>query len=194
MLFAGRLTMKMDPRFLMTIGAGLLVWSMWAMTSWTPSVSATTLFTVTFVQGIGMGLVFVPMNLVAFATLGPQFRTDGAGLTNLMRNIGSAFGVSITTTVLSSSVQTIHSQLSHYAAPFNRALGLNADSMFMNPLLPFGMSGLNGLMEYRAQVQAYANAFLFMFYVSLPVFVVIWLMKRPVFAGNVPKPKVEVTE
>jgi DHA2 family multidrug resistance protein len=95
---------------------------------------------------------------------------------------------------LSSSVQTIHSQLSHYAAPFNRALGVNADSMFMNPLLPFGMSGLNGLMEYRAQVQAYANAFLFMFYVSLPVFVVIWLMKRPVFAGNVPKPKVEVTE
>jgi DHA2 family multidrug resistance protein len=194
MLFAGRLTMKMDPRFLMTIGAGLLVWSMWAMTSWTPSVSATSLFTVTFIQGIGMGLVFVPMNLVAFATLGPQFRTDGAGLTNLMRNIGSAFGVSITTTVLSSSVQTIHSQLSHYAAPFNRALGVNADSMFMNPLLPFGMSGLNGLMEYRAQVQAYANAFLFMFYVSLPVFVVIWLMKRPVFAGNVPKPKVEVTE
>jgi DHA2 family multidrug resistance protein len=194
MLFAGRLTMKMDPRFLMTIGAGLLVWSMWAMTSWTPSVSATSLFTVTFIQGIGMGLVFVPMNMVAFATLGPQFRTDGAGLTNLMRNIGSAFGVSITTTVLSSSVQTIHSQLSHYAAPFNRALGVNADSMFMNPLLPFGMSGLNGLMEYRAQVQAYANAFLFMFYVSLPVFVVIWLMKRPVFAGNVPKPKVEVTE
>jgi DHA2 family multidrug resistance protein len=194
MMFAGRLTMKMDPRFLMTIGATFLVGSMWAMTSWTPSVSATSLFTVTFIQGIGMGLVFVPMNLVAFATLGPQFRTDGAGLTNLMRNIGSAFGVSITTTVLSSSVQTIHSQLSHYAAPFNRALGVNADSMFMNPLIPFGMSGLNGLMEYRAQVQAYANAFLFMFYVSLPVFVVIWLMKRPVFAGNAPQPKVEVTE
>ena len=77
---------------------------------------------VTFIQGLGMGLVFVPMNLVAFATLGPQFRTDGAGLTNLMRNIGSAFGVSITTTILANSVQTIHSQLSHYAAPFNRAL------------------------------------------------------------------------
>ena len=130
MMFAGRLTMKMDPRLLMTVGACLLVWSMWAMTGWTPRCQQSrTISIVTFIQGLGMGLVFVPMNLVAFATLGPQFRTDGAGLTNLMRNIGSAVGVSITTTVLANSVQTIHSQLSQYAAPFNRALGVNAESL-----------------------------------------------------------------
>ena len=79
MMFAGRLAMKMDPRCLMTVGAVLLVWSMWAMTGWTPDISVDRLSVVTFVQGIGMGLVFVPMNLVAFATLPPQFRTDGAG-------------------------------------------------------------------------------------------------------------------
>jgi len=49
-------------------------------------------------------------------------------------------------------------------------------------------------MEYRAQVQAYANDFLFMFYISLPVFFVIWLMKRPSFAANVSVPKVEVMD
>src|ERR1700691_4111224 len=184
----------MEPRLLMTAGAVFLVWSLWEMTGWTPDVSSTTLSSVTFVQGLGMGLVFVPMNLVAFATLGPQFRTDGAGLTNLMRNIGSAFGVSLTTTILASSAQTIHAQLSQYAAPFNRALGVNAESMFMNPLIPFGMGGLNSLMEYRSQVQAYANDFLFMFYISLPVFFVIWMMKRPVFAANAPKPEIEVVE
>jgi DHA2 family multidrug resistance protein len=178
----------------MTAGAAMLVWSVWAMTSWTPDVSVTALTSVGFIQGFGMGLVFVPMNLVAFATLGPQFRTDGASLTNLMRNIGSAFGVSITTTVLSNSVQVIHSQLSHYAAPFNRAFGVNGDSVFMNPLIPADMSGLNGLIEYRAQVQAYANAFLFMFYIALPVFIVIWLMKRPIFASNAPKPEMEVMD
>jgi MFS transporter, DHA2 family, multidrug resistance protein len=157
-------------------------------------VSTWTLSSTTFVQGLGMGLVFVPMNLVAFATLGPQFRTDGAGLTNLMRNIGSAVGVSLTTSILANSVQTIHSQLAHYAGPFNRALGLNSESMFMNPLIPFGLSGLNGLISYRAQGEAYANDFLFMFYISLPVFFVIWMMKRPVFAANAPKPEIEVVE
>jgi DHA2 family multidrug resistance protein len=196
MIFAGRLTMKMDPRLIMTVGAVLMIWSIWAMTGWTPSVSTWTLSSVTFVQGLGIGLVFVPMNLVAFATLAPQFRTDGAGLTNLMRNIGSAIGVSLTTNILAMSAQTIHSQLSQYAAPFNRALGVNAESMFMNPLIPFGMKNLNGLIEYRSLVQAYANSFLFMFYVSLPVFFVIWMMKRPVFAAAAAakQPQIEVVD
>jgi DHA2 family multidrug resistance protein len=148
---------------------------------------------VTFIQGVGMGLVFVPMNMVAFATLTPQLRTDGAGLTNLMRNIGSAIGVSVTSTILASSVQTIHAQLSGYASPFNRALGVNGPSMMMNPQIPFGLANLNSLIEYRAQVQAYANDFLFMFFVSLPVFVVIWLMKRPSFAAG-QTPKIEVVD
>jgi DHA2 family multidrug resistance protein len=194
MLFAGRLTMKMDPRLLMTAGAIFLAWSMWAMTGWTPDIDGWTLSYTTFVQGLGMGLVFVPMNLVAFATLGPQYRTDGAGLTNLMRNIGSAFGVSLTTTILADSAQTIHSQLTRFAGPFNRALGVNSESLYMNPLITFGRSGLDGLIGYRAEVQAYANDFLFMFYISLPVFFVIWMMKRPVFAANAPKPEIEVVE
>ena len=140
-----------------------------------------------------MGAVFVPMNLVAFATLPAYLRTDGAGLTNLMRNIGSAIGVSLTTTILANSVQTIHAHLAAYASPFNRALGVNGASMMMNPQIPFGLANLNSLIEYRAQVQAYANDFLFMFVVSLPVFAVIWLMKRPEFAAG-ETPQMEAIE
>ena len=65
----------------------------------------------------------------------------------------------------------------------------------MNPRIPFGLSDMNGLISYRAEVQAYANDFLFMFYISLPVFFVIWLMKRPVFAvQQARKPEIEVVE
>jgi DHA2 family multidrug resistance protein len=188
MLFAGKLTMRMDPRLLMTAGAALLCWSMWDMTDWTPSIGVWPISLVTFTQGVGMGLIFVPMNMVAFATLAPALRTNGTGLTNLMRNIGSAVGVSITTVVLSNSTQTIHDQLIRHASPFNRALGVNSESLFFSPQIPFGLSGFNSLIDYRAAVQAYANDFLFMFYISLPVFVVIWLMKRPSFAGSAPPP------
>ncbi len=194
MMFAGRLTMKMDPRILMTGGATLLIGTIWLMAYWTPSISVWTISWVTFIQGVGLGLVFVPMNLVAFATLPAHFRTDGASLTNLWRNIGSAVGVSVTSTILANSIQTIHSQLAGFASPFNRAFGVNASSMFMNPLIPFGMSSINGAINYRAQVQAYANNFIFMFYISLPIFLVIWMMKRPSFAPGAPPPKVEISE
>jgi DHA2 family multidrug resistance protein len=193
MMFASKLTMKMDPRILMTVGAGLMVWSLWAMTGWTPSINVGAVIWVTFIQGAGMGLVFVPMNMVAFATLTPQQRTDGAGLSNLMRNIGSAIGVSLTSTILINSIQAIHSQLAGLASPFNRGLSVNAPSMMMNPQIPFGLANLNSLIEYRAQVQAYSNDFLFMFLTSLPVFAIIWLMKKPNFAVGQP-PKIEVVD
>jgi DHA2 family multidrug resistance protein len=179
MVFAGRLAMRMDPRILMAFGTALLLWSLYEMSRWTPSITPWWLGTTTVIQGIGMGLVFVPMNLVAFATLPATLRTDGSALINLMRNVGSAIGVSITTTVLATDVQEIHAQLAEHVTPFNRALFLNAPSMLWNTQLPFGLQQLNGVIEFNAQMIAYANDFMFMFFVSLPALLVIFLMRRP---------------
>jgi MFS transporter, DHA2 family, multidrug resistance protein len=193
MMFAGRMALKLDTRVVMSCGIIAMLWSMWDMSGWTPSVNTTRLIVVSFIQGVGMGFIFVPLNLTAFATLAQAFRTDGAAIMNLVRNIGSAIGVSVTTTVLADSTQTIHSQLAAYATPFNRALGVNAESMFMNPQIPFGLQTFNGLIEYRSQVIAFSNDFLLMTYVSLPAVFIIWLMKRPDFSGQ-PAPKVEAME
>ncbi|MBS0472053.1 MAG: DHA2 family efflux MFS transporter permease subunit [Proteobacteria bacterium] len=194
MMFAGRMALRFDPRVLMTAGCSMMLWSMWDMSTWTPQISDQWLTTVTFVQGVGMGLVFVPMNLTAFATLPGHLRTDGTAMTNLMRNIGSAIGVSVTTALLGGGIQTAHALMIGHATSFNRALTVNAPSMMMNPQLPFGLQNLDGQIMYRAQVFAYQNDFLFMFYASLPALLVIWMMKRPVFAPGVPKPEMEVME
>ncbi|HKD21500.1 MAG TPA: DHA2 family efflux MFS transporter permease subunit [Rhizomicrobium sp.] len=192
MVVVGRLAMRTDPRFIMATGTLMLLWSMWEMSLWTPSISSWHLIGTTFVQGIGMGMVFVPMNLVAFATLSPLYRTDGSALINLMRNLGSAIGVSITTTFLATCAQTVHSQLAEYANPFNRNLAQNAPSMMWNPQIPFGARALDGIINQNAQVICYANDFLFMFFISLPALLVIFLMKRP---AALPTPRdLEVTE
>jgi len=70
---------------------------------------------------------------------------------------------------------------------------VNAPAMMLNPQLPFGLQALNGMIEYRAEVAGYANDFLFMFYISLPAFLVIWFMRRPNLMG-LPQTQVEVTE
>ena len=193
MMIAGRLAMRIDPRMLMTVGTLMLLWSLWDMAGWTPQIDTSTLVAVTFVQGVGMGFVFVPMNLTAFATLPGYLRTDGSALTSLIRNIGSAVGVSVTTSVLSASSQAMHSQLSGFASPFNRALGINAPGLMMNPQMPFGLANLNALIEMRAQTVAFSNDFLFMFYVGIPALGAIWLMKRPQFTP-IATQQVEVLE
>jgi len=194
MLFAGRMAMRYDARYIMAFGLGLLLWSMWEMSRWTPSITAWSLVGVTFVQGIGMGFTFVPMNLVAFATLSPLFRTDASALLNLIRNVGSAIGISITTTVLAASVQTAHAQLAENVNMFNRNLTVNAPSLMWNPMLPFGAEQLDRVVNYNAAVIAYANDFLFMFAVSLPALIVIFLMRRPPMLPQGAAPKLEVME
>ncbi|HEX3811078.1 MAG TPA: DHA2 family efflux MFS transporter permease subunit [Rhizomicrobium sp.] len=179
MMIAGRLLMKVDARWLMMFGALIMSWSMWEMSHWTPDISAWTLVWVTVVQGFGMGFVFIPMNVFAFATLPAHFRTDGTAVMNLMRNLGMAIGVSVTTTFLASSIQTNHAQIAEHVSPFNRALAVNAPSMMWNPQLPFGLGQLNAIVNDQASIIAYANDFLLMFFVSLPVLLVIMLMKKP---------------
>ena len=66
--------------------------------------------------------------------------------------------------------------------------------MMMNPQLPFGLQTLNGLIELRSEVAAYANVYLMMVYVSLPAFLIIWMMRRPDFSAAPPLSNVEVTE
>jgi MFS transporter, DHA2 family, multidrug resistance protein len=184
LLITGRIANHVDPRWQMTVGAAAMAWSLWQMAQWTPSIDQTHLLIVTIIQGFGLGLVFSPLQLVAFATMPGRYRPDGTSLMNLIRNIGAAIGISITTTVLSNSIQAIHSDLTRFASPFNRALGLNAQSMYYNLNLPTGKAMFNGALEIRAAIDAYANDFLFMFWITLIVFPVIWMIRRPDYSKS----------
>ncbi|HEY2034219.1 MAG TPA: DHA2 family efflux MFS transporter permease subunit [Rhizomicrobium sp.] len=178
MVLVGRVVLRTDPRWLMGVGSLVLLWSMWEMSSWTPAISATTLAATTFIQGVAMGFIFVPMNMYTYSSLAQTYRTDGSSMLNLVRNVGSAVGVSLTTTVLSSSTQVNYNQLAEHASPFNRALAQNAPSLMLGPQLPFGAENLSGIILQQSMIISYANTFLFMFYASLPVLAVILTLKK----------------
>ena len=56
-----------------------------------------TVAVVGFVQGCGLGFLFVPMTTVTFATMAPRYRAEATGMYNLSRNIGCSVGISIMT-------------------------------------------------------------------------------------------------
>lgn len=193
MILVGRIANFVDPRHIMTVGAVLMCYTLYEMAQWTPSVPDSTFLIVTIVQGVGMGLVFSPLNLTAFATLPGEMRNSATSLMNLVRNVASAIGVSITTVVLSDSTQKLHDALAAQITPFNRALQVNAISLFDNFALPTGKAALNGMVQGRASLYAYQNDFFFMFCLSVCSLPLIWMMKRPAFSrGGVRAKKVEV--
>ena len=92
------------------------------MTGWTPDVSERELIVAIVIQGGGMGLVFSPLQVLAFATLPPAMRTEGASLFSLLRNIGAAIGVSVTSSLLAHNSQALHEMIGASVTPFNRTL------------------------------------------------------------------------
>ena len=92
------------------------------MVGWSPDTSARAIAIDSVVQGVGLGLVFVPLNTVAFATLPGDLRTDGAALWTLIRNLGSSVGISLIIAQLVSMMTTFHAQLAEDITPFNDAM------------------------------------------------------------------------
>jgi DHA2 family multidrug resistance protein len=189
MLWVGRIVMRTDPRHIMAAGVAIMLCANWEMSRWTPEVSSTWLGATTFLQGTGTGMMFVPMSVVGYTTLPAKYRTDSAALGNLVRNMGSAIGISITSTILVTSTQVVHAHLATYANPFNRNLAQNAPGAFWNPQLNFGAEQLNAIVNYNAQVIAYANDFLFIFLAGISAFFAIYMLRRP---PRLPNPKLEV--
>ncbi len=183
---SGRLTNRVDPRLMVALGLVLECWSFWEMTTWTPDVSIQWLIITIFIQGAGLGFVFIPLQVLAFATLAPSLRTEGASLFSLARNIGAAIGVSVTTSLLARNAQILHEQIGAVVTPFNRALQVGgAVQHFMNPETPHGAALLNRIIDHQAQVIGYMNDYVLMVMTTLPAVLLLLLMRPPRSATTV---------
>ncbi|HET6608592.1 MAG TPA: DHA2 family efflux MFS transporter permease subunit [Rhodopila sp.] len=189
MMLSGRLSNKMDPRWLMAAGIVALSWSMHEMTSWTPDVAQWRIITVIVVQGCGLGLVFLPLQVLAFATLPSQYRTDGASLFSLFRNIGAAIGVSVTSSLLAHNTQVLHEQIGAHINPFNRALQTGgAVTQHWNPATVHGASVLDQMVNQQAQIIAYINDYRLMVFTTLSSLALLVFMRRPRYDTKAPTP------
>lgn len=118
MAIVARLTTYLGARLTVTAGFGIVVLSMWQMTTWALEMGRMPMIVSGLVQGIGLGLTFMPMNLMAFSTIARQYRTDGSSLLYLMRNVGGSIGISISTTMLARNIQTSHEDLSGHVTAY----------------------------------------------------------------------------
>lgn len=177
MMIAGRLSNKIDPRLLMGFGILILSYSLYRMTGWTPAVSEMTMIVNTILQGAGLGFVFIPLQVIAFATLDPALRTEGTALLSLLRNVGSAIGISVTGALVTQNGQIEHSILSGYITPLNRAFQGAAHSLM--PVTERGAEMLNALINQQAEIIAYNNDWKLMMLMSLPMLGLLLLMRGP---------------
>jgi len=179
MLVVGRLTERVDMRVLLGIGLGLTAWAFYAMTGWTPAVSQAEIIAVGVVQGAGLGFLFVPLSSATLATLPAEQRTEGAGLYNLSRNIGSSVGISVVNALLTTNTQVNHAELAAHVTAVNRAFDNPTIGQFWNPLTAAGRAALDAMVSQQAQIIAYIDDYKLLMIATLIVVPLLVVFKRP---------------
>ncbi len=178
MALAGRFVGRVDTRILIITGLSMFAISFWGMSHFNLQMDSWSIVWTGVVQGLGMGLVFTPMSVLAFATVPAHLRTDGTGVFTLVRNLGNAAGISIMQAVLVTNIQTVHSRLGESVNPGNplaaRALGSSTGAPSMA-----NMAALNGQVSQQASMVAYVDVFHLMLYTTLLAIPLVFFLRKP---------------
>ena len=177
-----------DPRVLIAAGLGIAAFSLWEMAHWSLQTDYWHIATSGFVQGLGMGMVFIPLNTSAFATLTARLRTDGSSLLNLARSMGSSIGISIVTSMLARNLQVSHSDLAaHVTASFTQVVDVSTVDRFQiagEALLRM----IDGEVNRQAAMIAYLDDFWMMAWVTLAAAPLVIFMRKPDLRRTAPVP------
>jgi MFS transporter, DHA2 family, multidrug resistance protein len=178
MFVVGRMMGKIDTRMLLMVGLVLTAWAMYEMTGWTPDVSEWTIAWVGFVQGAGLGFLFVPLTTVTFATLPAATRAEAAGLYNLSRNVGSSVGISVVSYLLTRNGQINHELIGAHVTATNRAFDNSAVQQMLSPVTASGRAALDQLIQFQAAIISYIDDFKLMMVLSLAAIPLVFLLRK----------------
>jgi DHA2 family multidrug resistance protein len=100
LITAGRLIARVDQRLLLAAGVILNVIALSWMTNLSLDMDYWDLALPRFVQGFGMGFVFVPLQTLALSTVRLARLSNATAAYNVVRNVGGSMGIAIITTLL----------------------------------------------------------------------------------------------
>jgi DHA2 family multidrug resistance protein len=176
MMVVGRLINRIDARLLIATGLLLTALSLWEMTGFTTDVSQATIVRTGFVQGLGLGFIFVPLTTVTFATLTPELRTQGTAIYSLMRNIGSSIGISVVIWFLGRNTSVMHASLVEHVTPYD--FEVRQMSAMWDMATASGRAALDAEITRQATMIGYITDFHLMMLVALCALPLVLLLRR----------------
>jgi DHA2 family multidrug resistance protein len=178
MIVVGRLTSRVDARLLVLVGLLLLAYSLWQMSGFSLGMDRRPVIVSGVVQGLSLGLIFVPMNTAAFGTLAARFRTTAAALFNLSRSVGGSVGISIMTLMLARNLQVSHSDLAAHVTDYSLPPVDPAITQGIPPATDTVLMMLDNEINRQAMMIAYIDDFYLMMILTLCVAPLLLLLKK----------------
>lgn len=178
MMIVGKLINRVDLRWLISTGILISAGGISIATHYSQEISLVWLIGPFVLQGLGMGLIFVPLSTVAFSTLPMSSRAEATGMFSLLRTLGSSMGISITITFLSRHTQMAWNQLGGSIQRYNPALIDYLRPLHLTVNDPKAVALLVRELSKQSLMLSYINTFAFIMWSFLIMLPFVFLLKK----------------
>ena len=179
---------RVDPRVLILMGMGLMLMAMWTMGHLTTQAGEADARWALLIRGASLGLLFTPINNVAFGNLRPEDAQQASGLINLARQIGGSLGIAVLGAYLTRHIAYHRADLVTYMtpghAPFDERYqmlvgGLQAQGASLVEAQQKALAVLDGTMMRQAAMLAYNDAWMLLLISFVVVIPAVFLLRKP---------------
>ena len=130
-------------------------------------------------QGVGIGLTWVPLTLIMFSTVKPAYLDDATAVFHMLRNFASSLFISISVAVVIQSTFINSAELGMPLSEFSKVLTMPWAIGIFDVSSTQGLAAATGEIERQAAMIGYINAFRLFTIISLIPIPLIWLARMP---------------
>ena len=178
MMLVGRLVGRVDPRYLIVTGILIFTLGSWQTTHYTLVMGVGWVVFPMMLQGMGLGMVFVPLSTLAFSTLPKRYAAEAAGMFSLLRTIGAGIGISLIATVLTRHGQIAWHNVGGHVSPYSPAVGEYLGGLGLSLHSPQAASVLAAELGRQAQMIAFLDAYTFVAVAFAAMLPMVFVMKN----------------
>jgi DHA2 family multidrug resistance protein len=188
---AGRLSSKVDPRFLLAAGFIGFALGTWQASAITKDWDFWELLVPQMLRGFSLMFCMVPITNLSLGTLPPQRIKTASGLFNLTRNLGGAIGLAVINTVLNDRTD-LHLARLHEQVAWGRPAAEETLTNLTHAMAARGsdadlaaLKQLALLVRRQAVVMAFGDVFFVLTLLFAGFVVIAPLMRKPAGAAGV---------
>jgi DHA2 family multidrug resistance protein len=169
---------KFQPRTWAICGFALQAASGLLLTQFTIDVPFATIATALAMQGLGTGLLWVPLTLITFATLDLKLFTEGSSFFHLIRNLGSSMHISASIAVVLHTSKVSYGHLVENISPYDKMLQLPWVTGAWSYGSARSLAAIGGEVQRQGLMIGYINAFYFYSFTAMLALPLLLLVRR----------------
>jgi len=130
-------------------------------------------------QGLGIGMTWVPITLIMFSTVKPEFLDDASAIFHMLRNFASSLFISICVAVVIHSTYINGLELGLALNEYSKLLTLPWVTGVLDLSTVEGLAGASAEVKRQAAMIGFINAFRLFAIVAIIPIPLIWLTRMP---------------